>query len=188
MCMSRGTHVNESWHTSWHTCECVISHMWMSHGTHVNESCRKYQWEIHTNRCKVSCQIVSYTATRCSTLQRTCNTIATQLQHTRNTTSGKWAVESFGTMQRTATHCNTLQRTCNTTATQPQHNKWHMSCRIICCSATHCNTVHCNTLLHTASHCTATHCYILLHTATRCNALQHITTHCNMPDRNCNTW
>jgi len=38
--MSHVTHVNESCHT----CEWVMSHMWMSDVTHVNESCHTCEW------------------------------------------------------------------------------------------------------------------------------------------------
>ena len=40
--MSHITHVNESYHT----CEWVISRMWMSHITHMNESCHTCEWVI----------------------------------------------------------------------------------------------------------------------------------------------
>jgi len=38
--MSHVTHMNESCHTS----EWVMSHIWMSHVTHLNESCHTYEW------------------------------------------------------------------------------------------------------------------------------------------------
>jgi len=38
--MSHVTHMKESWHTY----EWVMSHKWMSHGTHMNESWHTYEW------------------------------------------------------------------------------------------------------------------------------------------------
>ena len=40
LCTSHGTHMNESWHT----CEWVMSHIWMTHVTHMNESWHTYEW------------------------------------------------------------------------------------------------------------------------------------------------
>ena len=40
MWMSHVTHMNESCHTY----EWVMSHIWMSHVTHMNESCHTYEW------------------------------------------------------------------------------------------------------------------------------------------------
>jgi len=76
--MSRGTHMNESWHTyKWvtaHTWICkifimlcfrswVMAHTWMSHGTtHMNGSWHAYEWVLahvyisHGTHIDVSCQ------------------------------------------------------------------------------------------------------------------------------------
>ena len=43
-CKTCVTHMNESCHT----CEWVMSHIWMSHVTHVNESCHACEWITYT--------------------------------------------------------------------------------------------------------------------------------------------
>ena len=64
---SRGTHMNESWHTyewvmthvwtshgpleneSWHTYKWVMAHVWMSHSTRMNESWLTWEWVMSTS-------------------------------------------------------------------------------------------------------------------------------------------
>ena len=49
--LSHVTRLNESYHTF----ECVMSHVWMSHVTRLNESCHTYKWVLlhvqHTQIC-----------------------------------------------------------------------------------------------------------------------------------------
>ena len=97
MCMSHGTHVNESYHTyineSCHTCVWVMMHICMSHSTRAYES-----WCSHPLTLRNSGWIqrdLRHTATYCNTLQQTathCSTLATHCN----------------TLQHTATHCNTI--------------------------------------------------------------------------------
>ena len=54
--MSHVTHVDESCHT----CEWVMSHMWMSHVTHDNESCHTCEWVMSLTHVDESCHTCAW--------------------------------------------------------------------------------------------------------------------------------
>jgi len=62
--MSHDTYMNESCHTY----ECLMSHMWMRHVTHMNASCHMYEWVMyaayiytHSHVCPPTCGMIGHT-------------------------------------------------------------------------------------------------------------------------------
>ena len=101
--LSQVTHMHESWHT----CEWVMSHVWMSHIAHMHESCLTYEWVMshipmsHISRMNESCHAYEWVM---SHIWRSHVTHMSESNHIYERVMSQYINQSFLTYQWVMSH------------------------------------------------------------------------------------
>ena len=90
------------WPLGWTHCNTTATHLQNTRNTLQHTATQKKTFYL-SRQLEMPGRYGATMATRMDTLQHTCNTLATHLQHTCNTLQ-----HTCNTLQHTATHCNTV--------------------------------------------------------------------------------
>ena len=173
---------------SCHTCEWVMSCVWMSHGIYQNESCHIYGWFIFSRRRMNresfhTCEwVMSYVwMSHVAEINESSQTTWTSVSH------ALWNTQNLGPNK----NCRKRANRKKDPVPSLRHEWYNDDSWLNFNFFQHiffCVTAYCIMLHHTAARCctlqrAAARCSMLQHTATQtatlCNTLQHSATHCN---------